>query len=83
MNSETIQYYVSDMKKMEWKVNTQKTITWKEGTDCNINDTGIFEDQLAFSSIILFKNHKFSKNIGPNIWVPTPNTSNKFKYIQR
>ena len=44
MNSETIQHYVSDMKKTKWTVSTKKTITWKEGTYCNINDTGISED---------------------------------------
>ena len=44
MNYETIQHYVSDMRKTKWKVNTKKTITWKEGTYCNINDTGISKD---------------------------------------
>ena len=44
MNSETIQHYISDMKKTKWKVNTKNTITWKEGTYCNINDAGIYED---------------------------------------
>ena len=48
MNSETIQHYVSDMKKTKWKVNTKKIITWKEGTDYNINDTGISEDSPVF-----------------------------------
>ena len=61
MNSETIQHYVSDMKKTKWKVSTKKTITWKEGTDCTINDTGISEDPPAFGFVISFKNHKFSK----------------------
>ena len=61
MNSETIKHYVSDMKKTKWKVNTKKTITWKEGTDCNINNTGISEDPPAFGFVISFKNHKFSK----------------------
>ena len=64
MNSETIPHYVSDIKKTKWKVSTKKTITWKEGIDCNIND-------------------KFSIYIVSNIWVPTPNTSNKFKYIEK
>ena len=71
------------MKKTKWKVSTKKTITWKEGTYYNINNTGIYEDPPAFGFVISFKNHKFSKNIISNIWVPTPNTSNKFKYIQR
>ena len=54
MNYETIKHYVSDMKKTKWKVNTKKTITWKEGTGCNINDTGIFEDPaLLFHSKII------------------------------
>ena len=48
MNTKTIQHYVSDRKKTKWKVNTKKTITWKEGTYCNINDTGISEDSPAF-----------------------------------
>ena len=48
MNSKTIQHYVSDMKKTKWKVYTKKTITWKEGTNCNINDTGFSEDPPAF-----------------------------------
>ena len=43
------------MKKTEWKVSTEKTITWKEGTDCIINDTRIFEDQSAFDPIIYSK----------------------------
>ena len=81
MNSKTIQHYVSDMKKTKWTVSTKKTITWKEGTNCIINDIGIFEDSPAFGFVISLKNHQFSKNLVSNIWVPTPNTSNKFKYI--
>ena len=83
MNSETIQHYVSNMKKTEWTVSTKKTITWKEGTYCNLNDTRISEHPPAFGFVISFKNHKFSKKIGPSLWVPASNTSNKFKYIQR
>ena len=71
------------MKKTKWKVSTKKIITWKEDTDCNINEIRISEDLPAFEFVISFKNHKFSKNIISNIWVPTPNTSNKFKYIKR
>ena len=55
MNSETIQHYVSDMKKTKWKVSTKKTITLKEGIDCNINDTGISENPPAFGFVISFK----------------------------
>ena len=45
------------MKKTKWKVSTKKTITWKEGIDCNINDTGISEDSPAFDFVISLKNH--------------------------
>ena len=55
MNFETIQQYVSDMKKTKWKVNTKKTITWKEGIGCNINDTGISKNAPAFGFVISFK----------------------------
>ena len=54
----------------------------RESTDFNINDTGIFDDQPTFGFVI-------SKIICPqkthrsNIWVPTPNTSSKFKYIHK
>ena len=49
------------MNNTKWKVSTKKTITWKEGIDCNINDTGISENPLAFGFVISFKTHKFSK----------------------
>ena len=54
----------------------------RKSTDCNIKDIGISDDQLAFEFFI-------SKIISPqkthrsNIWVPTPNTSSKFKYIHK
>ena len=71
------------MKKTEWKVNNQKTITWKEGTKCNINDTLIFEGQPALGSVISFKNHKVLKNISPSLWVPNIDTSITFEFIQK
>ena len=53
----------------------------RKGTDCNINDTRISNDPRAFGFVI-------SKIICPqkhrsNIWVPNPNTSSKFKYINK
>ena len=54
----------------------------RKGIDYNINDIGISDDQPTFGFVI-------SKIICPqkthqsNIWVPTPNTSSKFKYIHK
>ena len=54
----------------------------RKGTNCNINDIGISDEQPAFGFVIS-KNLCRQKKHLSNIWVPTPNTSSKFKYIHK